>query len=193
MFERDGYAKARLTDITVEAGAATGSFYTYFTGKQDIFAAVLEQVQDEMLHPHVREAVRDRDPVKAIRAANEAYLDKYERNAKLMGLLEEVAVVDDDVRALQRKRVAAFGKRNARAIRELQDQGLADPRLDPDIAAGALSYMVSRMAYAAFVREEPVERDKLVDTLTQLWTNALGMTSRNESGSATSGRGRPPA
>ena len=58
-FERDGYVNARLTDITAEAKVSTGSFYTYFTGKEDIFAAVLETVQGEMLHPHVREATGD--------------------------------------------------------------------------------------------------------------------------------------
>jgi hypothetical protein len=146
-----------------------------------------------MLHLHVREAVRDHDPIETVRAANAAYLEAYERNAKLMGLLEEVAIVDDSVRALQRKRVAAFGKRNARAIRDLQHQGLADPRLDPEIAAAALSSMVSRMAYAAFVRDEPIERDELVETLTQLWTNALGMTSRVGADAASPARRTPPA
>jgi AcrR family transcriptional regulator len=41
-------------DIAAEANAAAGSFYTYFTNKEEIFAAVLEEVHEEMLHPHVR-------------------------------------------------------------------------------------------------------------------------------------------
>src|SRR3954454_12826746 len=70
VFERDGYLNARLTDITAEANCATGSFYTYFTNKAEIFAAVLEAAQEEMLHPHVREVTGDEDPIAIIEASN---------------------------------------------------------------------------------------------------------------------------
>ena len=69
VFERDGYFNARLTDITAEARCSTGSFYTYFTNKEEVFAAVLEEAQEEMLHPHVREVAGDEDPVAIIEAA----------------------------------------------------------------------------------------------------------------------------
>jgi AcrR family transcriptional regulator len=44
VFERDGYAGARVADIAAEAGVAHGSFYTYFSSKQDAFLAVIRQV-----------------------------------------------------------------------------------------------------------------------------------------------------
>lgn len=172
VFERDGYLDARLVDITAEAGAATGSFYTYFANKKEIFAAVLEEVQDEMLHPHVE--VPDREPpIAAIAASNRAYLLAYERNAGLMRLLEQVATIDDDVKELRQRRADAFVRRNARSIRELQERGLADAEVDPLLAATALSTMVGRMAYLVYVLGERWELDELVATLTRLWANAL--------------------
>ena len=54
MFERDGFLDARITDITGEAGVAAGTFYTYFTSKEDVFAAVMEEVNEEMLHPRLQ-------------------------------------------------------------------------------------------------------------------------------------------
>ncbi len=173
VFERDGYLNARLVDITAQAGLATGSFYTYFTNKQEVFAAVLAEVQEEMLHPHVREMTDTEDPVALIEAANRAYLAAYRRNAALMRLLDEVANIDDDVRDLRRQRARAFTERNARSIRDLQARGLADPALDPELAASALSTMVSRTAYAAFVHGEPWDPEALAATLTRLWANAL--------------------
>lgn len=173
VFERDGYLSARLTDITAEARCSTGSFYTYFTNKEEIFAAVLEEAQEEMLHPHVREVVGDEDPVAVIEAANRAYLDAYARNVKLMRLLDEVATIDDDVREFRRRRGALFAERNARSIRDLQARGLADPGLDPDLTARALSGMVGRLAHSVFVLGDDVEREALVQTLTRLWANAL--------------------
>jgi hypothetical protein len=90
-----------------------------------------------------------------------------------MRLLEQVASIDDDVRELRRRRGAAFAQRNARCIRELQGLGLADPTLDPLLAANALSGMVSRMAYQVYVVGEAVAFERLVATVTSLWANAL--------------------
>lgn len=173
VFERDGYLDARLIDIAAEAKCATGSFYTYFANKQEIFAAVMEQAQEEMLHPHVREMTDSDEPTALIEASNRAYLVAYRRNAKLMGLMEQVANIDDDVRQLRRRRGAAFIERNAKSIRDLQARGLADPHLDPLLAASALSSMVSRIAYSVYVLGDEWSLDDLVATLTRLWANAL--------------------
>ena len=51
VFERDGYVRARITDIADEAGVAHGSFYSHFDGKPAVFAAVMAEVEEEMLHP----------------------------------------------------------------------------------------------------------------------------------------------
>ncbi|MFF0148619.1 TetR family transcriptional regulator [Amycolatopsis sulphurea] len=173
VFERDGFLNARLADITTEAGTASGSFYTYFSSKEEIFQAVLEELQDEMLHPHVHDLVDADDPVSSIAASTHAYLESYQRNAKLMQLLEQVANVDDKFRELRKRRADAFARRNAQAIRDLQARGLADPKLNPILAAGSLSSMVARAAYTNWVLGEDWDLDELSDTLTQLWVNAL--------------------
>jgi AcrR family transcriptional regulator len=173
VFERDGYLNARLSDITAHAKCSTGSFYTYFDNKQEIFAAVLDEAQEEMLHPHVRQVADSEDPVAVIEASNRAYLQAYERNAKLMRLLDQVATIDDDVRDLRLRRSAAFAERNARSIADLQARGLADPALEPLLAARALSSMVGRMANAVYVLGDHVPFEELVQTLTRLWANAL--------------------
>jgi AcrR family transcriptional regulator len=175
VFERDGYLDARLADITAEAKTAAGSFYTYFASKEEIFAAVLEDMQEEMLHPRIRETTDGDDPIAVIEAGNRAYLAAYERNAKLMRVLEQVATIDGNVRELRRARGRAFAERNARNIRNLQERGIADPGIDPLLAAAALGSMVGRMAYSTYVMGEEWKREELVTTLTRLWVNALGI------------------
>jgi AcrR family transcriptional regulator len=175
VFERDGYVRARITDIADEAGVAHGSFYSHFDGKPAVFAAVMAQVEEEMLHPGPA-LTGGSDPVAVIEAANQAYLEAYRRNARLMALLEQVATVDEGFRELRRRRSAAFLTRNAKAVRRLQEAGLADPGLDPDLASLALSTMVSRSAYATFVLGDPAaDVEPLAATLTRLWVNALGL------------------
>ncbi len=176
VFERHGFLDARITDIATTAGVATGSFYTYFASKEDAFAAVIEEVNEEMLHPRVREFADHDDPLGVIEAGNRSYLVAYRRNAKLMALMEQVAQIDEDFRRMRMRRVRAFTDRNAQAITQLQRRGLADPELDPRLAAEALSAMVGRMAYFRYVhRFNNASLESLAKTLTRLWAGALGM------------------
>jgi AcrR family transcriptional regulator len=173
IFERDGFLDARITDITAEANVASGTFYTYFDGKEEVFAAVVESLEDDMVHMRIRERVGEATPYALICAANEEYLKAYQRNARLMAALEQVAQIDEHFRDLRAKRSDAFLRRNAKLIKELQDRGQADPSLDPLVAAEALSWMVSRMAYVVFVQGRRIPMKLLTQTLNRLWLNAL--------------------
>src|SRR5574340_513586 len=183
VFERDGYLDSRLADIAKEAGCATGSFYTYFANKEEIFAAVLEEAQEDMMHPGMGRVQDSDDPYAVLEASNRAYLTAYQRNAKLMGLLEQVAHVDPEFRKFRTRRADAFIRRNARGIAELQARGIVDDDVDPLMASRALSSMVSRLAYSVFALgegvgageadEEPADCETLVSTVTRLWATAL--------------------
>jgi AcrR family transcriptional regulator len=176
VFERDGFLDAKIADIAKAAGTATGSFYTYFSGKQEVFSAVMDDVSEEMLHPRMGDEGAEDDVVAGIERANRGYLDAYRRNAGLMALLEQVSTINEDFRELRRRRNSAFIKRNARSIERLQAAGRADPDLDPMIAARGLTGMVSRLAYQAFILNERMPFEKLVVTSTRLWVNALQIT-----------------
>jgi len=90
-----------------------------------------------------------------------------------------VSSVDPEFRKLRQRRSEAFMQRNARGIADLQRRGLADPELNPVLAARALSAMISRLGFGYFVvkdgkhDEVPTSFEELVDTATRLWVNAL--------------------
>ena len=176
VFERDGYVDSRLVDIAAEAKCSIGSFYTWFDSKDEVFAAVLHEAQSEMLHPGTSRIETTDDPVAIIAASNRSYFEAYRRNARLNQLLLQVAAVDPRFRTMRRARADAFVSRNARAIADLQERGLADRGVDATMAAMALSGMVSRLAQDVFSAEVDVPVDDLVSTATRLWTNALGLT-----------------
>src|SRR6201982_1884563 len=183
VFERHGYLDARLIDITRAADCSAGTLYTYFSGKEEIFAAVLEVAQEDMLHPGMPHVAGEDDPAAVSEASNRAYLKAYKRNAKLMGLLEQVANIDPEFRELRTSRSNAFVRRNARSIAKLQVKGQADPDLDPLLASRALSAMMSRIAFGHFVAREDredtptVTDEDLVQIVTRLWVNALRISS----------------
>src|ERR1700751_767849 len=116
VFEREGYLNARLIDITRAAKCSAGTFYTYFSGKEEAFAAVLEVAQEDMLHPGMPPVAGDDDPAAVMEASTRAYLPPYKRNAKLMGLLEQVPNIDPEFGEWPTSRSNAFVRRNARSI-----------------------------------------------------------------------------
>ncbi len=177
VFERDGFIHSRLTDITAEANCSIGTFYTYFDSKEEIFTAVMQMAQDEMLHSGMAHGNETRtDVVGGLRASHRTYVEAYQRHAKLMLLLEQVATVDVRFRQMRLARARAFSERNARWIKRLQGEGYADPSLDPLLAARALSSMLGRMAYHAFALEEDAwDADDIIDIATTLWLNGLGI------------------
>ena len=177
VFERDGFIDAKITDIAVEAGVATGSLYTYFSGKDDIFADVLDLALEEMLHPDVRYADAHDDPAVTIEEATRAYLESYQGNAGIMRVFEQVSTIDPEFRRTRIERAMKFAERNARGIRRLQEAGQADPTVDAMTASIALSSMVSRVAYLTFALGYPSgDFDELVESMSKLWINALKIT-----------------
>src|SRR5690606_23677664 len=127
--------EARITDITAEAMCSTGSFYTYFTNKEEILQAVIEGAKNDMLHPGMpRLNEEESSPEAIIRASNRAYFEAYRRNAKLMLILEQVAASDPKFRELRHRHSEAFARRNASGIASLQEQGLVDGDLDAVLA-----------------------------------------------------------
>lgn len=176
VFARDGFIATTTTTIAKAAGVANGSFYTHFADKYEIFVALYQELNEEMLHPGIHDARLDQsDPVAVIEEATRAYLESYRANAGLMRVFEQVSVIDDRFRELRLARARAFEERNVRSIRRLQREGRADPTLDPVLVADALSSMVSRDAYMTFALglRPDVDFERLVSTLAMLWANAL--------------------
>jgi AcrR family transcriptional regulator len=175
IFERDGYLDARIADIAKEAGVATGSFYTHFNDKQEVFFAVMNEVQQELLHVVMAQAPVSDDVIERIEANNRAYLEGYRERHRLMSLIQQVSTINDEFRQFRLEHTMKYVERNAHAIERMQQAGLVDPLLDAGVAARALSGMVSRLAYQVYVLGDEIPFESLVSTLNRLWINGLGL------------------
>jgi AcrR family transcriptional regulator len=171
VFERDGYLDARVADISAAAGVAHGSFYTYFDSKQDVFRELAEGVVGEV-QAAIDAADEGTDEAR-IRAANRRYFEVYERHAAVLGLIEQVAALDEfhDLRKALR---AKFVSRVERTIRSLRP----NPSLrgmNPHVIAHALVGLNDGFAYSTFVMREPFNRDDALATLDAIWLRTLGI------------------
>lgn len=175
VFEEQGYHGAKIEDITGRAEVAYGSFYTYFTTKDELFFELADRLFEEMTRIDPLPSAGER-PAELLRRVHHAYYDAYLRNAKLMGIVEQVAVFHDDFRALRAKHRAAFIGRSARVIEHWQAAGLVRTDLDAATTAQALAAMIDHSLYLCLVQgEEPADPERLKDTLDLLTFHALGL------------------
>jgi AcrR family transcriptional regulator len=176
VFERDGFAESRITDIAQLAGAAHGTFYSYFHSKEEIFLEVLQRLEGELRGNRTNAEERTENPLTRIRSANRDYLKAYLDNKGMMIAWEEQTTANRSVAELRRKATVRFTQRVMRAITRLQAAGQADRRIDPYYAAYALTGMVSRFAYTWVLEDDPpFEFEAAVEQLTLIWANAIGL------------------
>jgi AcrR family transcriptional regulator len=176
VFEENGYLSTRVVDITQRAGVASGTFYTYFDSKEEVFREVIREVTAELFARTRVSAVADiDDPVERIRAANALYVESYVRYGRMLTLLDQVASLDPSFVGLRREVRQSFVDRAAAGIRRLQEQGVADRALDADTAASALAAMVGHFAHVWLDLGEPYDPDVAVETLTRLWARGIGL------------------
>jgi len=111
LLTRKSYADIRITDITEEAGRAAGSFYRYFTDKDDLLralvadfeSAVSGQVEDMLGGPD--HGLADREDV---RKHVEAYWTSYRTHHAEMSGLFQAAAVSDEFRSTRGSRHSAW-------------------------------------------------------------------------------------
>ncbi|MEZ5257822.1 MAG: TetR/AcrR family transcriptional regulator [Ilumatobacteraceae bacterium] len=174
VFERDGFHAARLSDVAAEAKVSTGTFYNYFDSKSDLFKDLMATVEQDLVE-HSEDRAPSSDPIAGIESSNRAYVRGYRRNARLMSLLLQIAEQDNE---LLERRLAfrqRFEDRLSHAIMRWQREGLVYDDLDPVYTANALAYMVDRFCYEWTILDLDYDEDRVVETLTKVWTRSLGL------------------
>jgi len=76
LFEDHGYAAAPIDEIARQAGVTRGALYHHFNGKQGLFRAVIEDIQDELADHVDRNADKHDDPWDAFVAGWISFLEQ---------------------------------------------------------------------------------------------------------------------
>jgi AcrR family transcriptional regulator len=182
VFEESGFLEARISDIAERAGLSHGSFYHYFDSKEQIFREVAESL-DEVLSAPMTEVVLATGstvpPQERIREALRHHFESYRKEARIMGVIEQVSRYDDHVNALRLARHQQYSKQIADSIRQLQLRKLADPELDPALTAAALGALTYRFAEMWLVQGAvDCSLEEGIDQVARIFVNALGLQER---------------
>jgi hypothetical protein len=115
------------------------------------------------------------DPAARIEFTIRQYLRSYQQTARLSGVIEQVAILNEDFRRARLEVRREFRDRIERGIRRMQGQGLVDESLSARAAAEAITSMLSNFAYVTLTLAEHYDEDEAVATLTRMWTGGIGL------------------
>src|ERR1700745_3608162 len=135
LFGQRSYHRTTVADICARAGMATGSFYSYYESKAEIFAAVVRAINADLRHAmrvaleHTDGGQRNRE-----RAAFRAYFDMLSERPWIDRIVRESEFI---VQRLFREYYEHLARCYARAVRVAQLAHEVDARYDPEVIAFA--------------------------------------------------------
>jgi AcrR family transcriptional regulator len=177
VFAERGYKEASVDAIAAEAGFSKGAVYWHFTGKEDLFFALLEERIDRPLSESIRlleEAPPERDMAPE---ASRWFVDLLQGQSDLV-LLENdyrsLAMRDDGLRKRYAQRRAMLRRSLAGAL-ETRVRRLGAPEFDipAEQVATAFMALASGLALEAMVDPDAVGDDLLGETMALVYAGLV--------------------
>jgi len=168
LFGERSYRQTSVADICAKAGIATGSFYTHFRTKADIFAAVVRRINAD-LRAAMGAAMEQADDNQRARerACFRAFFDAVSRRPWIDRIVRESEFVDP---GLFREYYERLARGYARGVRRAQLAGEVDTNYDPEVIAYLYAGMGNfiGMRWADWTAGNQVPDDVLEDLLNVL-------------------------
>jgi AcrR family transcriptional regulator len=175
VFAREGYASASVEEIAREAGFSTGALYSNFSGKEDLFLALLAR-NVERVSGQVAEAIAEQPTVeeRARLAAAEwmRFLDREPEQVMLFVEFWAYAVRDPEAR---RRFAEAYAGPRAATARLIDDSARAlgmRPTFPAEQLATAIDALADGLALQRLVDPESVPDGLFGDVLALLLRGA---------------------
>jgi AcrR family transcriptional regulator len=133
LFGQRSYHRTTVADICARAGMATGSFYSYYGSKAEIFAAVVRAINTDLRRAmkaaleHTGDDQRSRE-----RASFRVYFDLLSKRPWIDRIVRESEFIDP---GLFREYYEHLARGYARGVRAAQIDRDIDTRYDPEVIA----------------------------------------------------------
>jgi len=129
-----GFHDASIVKITEAAGVGQGTFYLYFSSKQELFDELVRDLNRRIRHAMTEQAKLGGTRIEQELLGFRGYFDFAAKHRGLYRILRESAFVSPDVFKWHYDRVS---ERYVAALREAVDRHELGP-IDPEVAAWAL-------------------------------------------------------
>ena len=147
LFATQGYANTPREDIVKAAGVTRGALYHHYADKADLFRAVFEATEAEVMGRIGAAALASTDPVEQLRLGCRAYLDEaLDPGVRRICIIDAPAVLDDATRREIAERYALG------MVREVVGAAIDGGRMAPrSVEALSQLLLAAVMAGAQFV------------------------------------------
>lgn len=161
---KQGSQSARIDDVVAQAGLSHGTFYLYFTDKDDLLRALAEECVSEVVDLAASLGPVDRGEagLAELRAWVGQFVAIYRRWGAVIRVFMEQRNID---RRLMKRGAGAFGQIRSSLVERLEDNGAAERS---ELAAAALLAMVERYSYMVVSRPQTASDEVMVDTLARM-------------------------
>jgi AcrR family transcriptional regulator len=162
VFSRRGYHSARVDDIVKTAATSHGTFYLYFSNKEELLAALATEVAAELaeLAESLGPLTPDDDGYRELRDWLGRFADVHARSAPIIGAWTEAETGASEAGRLGND---VLGRLAASLSERIRASGEAD--VPAGLAALAIVAMVERFLYYASTGIVRAARDDVLDTL----------------------------
>jgi len=171
VFDRRGFHAARVDDICKLAKTSHGTFYLYFSSKEDLFRALLADVSQEMvaLSESLPSIGPGADGYRDLRAWLERFYDLYLHYHPVLRAWAETEVSNLDLARMGAGVLGGFMTGLVQRLEEVDPPSVPDPTT----AAVAVVAMVERFSYFSIIQLVPLEREVMLDTLATILHKGL--------------------
>lgn len=169
-FDRRGYHATRVNDVVEIAKTSHGTFYLYFSNKEDLLHALVAEAASEAenLYQTLLQAPDGNASWEDLRAWVGKYSVLWTRFAPLFRAWTDLATIDAELGEQVRETVATM----AGVLADQVDATPAHRRIDARAAGMAILAMLDRFHFLREFVGEPVD-DTALDTLTTLVQRSL--------------------
>jgi AcrR family transcriptional regulator len=158
-----GYHAARVDDVVRAARTSHGTFYLYFSNKEDLVRALAVECADRMtaLSSELGPVEHGDEGREQVRRWLQGFAETYRRYGPVIRAWMEDQVPERELADLGR---AAFSDVAGSLVTRIAE---ASPRHvdDAELAAAALLAMVERINYFVLSRSIPLDDEAMLDTL----------------------------
>jgi AcrR family transcriptional regulator len=190
VFGRNGFHATRVQDIVKHAGTSHGTFYLYFSNKEDLFRQLAADIGDELTA--LADSLGELEPTAEARRRLHAWLGRFITVYRHYGpLLRAWTAAEMGANDAGRLGADILGRFTAAlAERVARIEGLPT---SPQVTALALVALIERFSFFALVRQVRSSADEVVDALTDaVWSTLFGRDATPGAGSRAN-RGKHPA
>jgi len=174
IFAEKGYFAARMRDVAEAAGVADGTLYLYFSSKENLLVAILEEYARAFVERAQRDCQRLSHPQEQLQAVLERHLVSLEANRSLAMVFQiELRHSRKFLRAVAKGQVAAYLQLLQGIVAAGQRQGVFRPEVEPKVAARAIFGAVDELVTSWVLSQRPGSLREQLQPLLQLLLHGL--------------------